>query len=64
MARATDIFDSHADVSIEEVKPWLKSKGIRDLESVSLLSDEGTSESLIVLSHVLFELSIDHRQRN
>lgn len=39
MARATDIFDSHADASVKEVKSWLKSKGIRDLEPVSLFSD-------------------------
>lgn len=39
MVRATDIFDSHADVRVKEVKSWLKSKGVRDLEPVSLFSD-------------------------
>jgi len=39
MARATDIFDAHADAKVKEVKSWLKSKGIRDLEPVTLFSD-------------------------
>ncbi|KAG0700160.1 exonuclease II [Suillus ampliporus] len=39
MARATDIFDTHADAKVKEVKSWLKSKGVRDLEPVSLFSD-------------------------
>ncbi|KAG2336311.1 hypothetical protein BDR05DRAFT_1015028 [Suillus weaverae] len=39
MARATDIFDSHADARVKEVKSWLKLKGVRDLEPVSLFSD-------------------------
>lgn len=39
MARATDIFDGHADAKVKEVKSWLKSKGVRDLEPVSLFSD-------------------------
>lgn len=39
MARDTDIFDSHADARVKEVKSWLKLKGVRDLEPVSLFSD-------------------------
>ncbi|KAG1852740.1 exonuclease II [Suillus subluteus] len=39
MARATDVFDSDADTRVKEVKSWLKSKGVRDLEPVSLFSD-------------------------
>jgi Exoribonuclease 1 Domain-3 len=39
MARATDIFDFHADAGVKEVKSWFKSKGVRDLEPVSLFSD-------------------------
>jgi 5'-3' exoribonuclease 1 len=39
MARATDIFGSHADARVKEVKSWLKSKGVRDLEPVTLFAD-------------------------
>ncbi|KAG2351244.1 hypothetical protein BDR07DRAFT_1502159 [Suillus spraguei] len=39
MACATDIFDFHADAGVKEVKSWFKSKGVRDLEPVSLFSD-------------------------
>ncbi|KAG2356525.1 hypothetical protein BDR07DRAFT_439283 [Suillus spraguei] len=39
MPRATDIFDSHADAGVKEVKSWFKSKGVRDLEPVSLFLD-------------------------
>ncbi|KAG2351555.1 hypothetical protein BDR07DRAFT_1475812 [Suillus spraguei] len=39
MACATDIFDSHTDAGVNEVKSWLKSKGVQDREPVSLFSD-------------------------
>jgi hypothetical protein len=43
MARASDVFiDGDADSKIHEVKSWLKSKGVRDFESVSFVADQLT----------------------
>ncbi|KIK92027.1 hypothetical protein PAXRUDRAFT_148190 [Paxillus rubicundulus Ve08.2h10] len=42
MARGSDIFHEDADARVKEVKSWLKSKGIRDFEAVSLSSDQLT----------------------
>jgi hypothetical protein len=43
MARASDVFiDGDADSKIQEVKSWLKSKGVRDFEPVSLFADQLT----------------------
>lgn len=41
MARATDIFGRYddPDAKVREVKAFLKSKGVRDLEPVSLFCD-------------------------
>ena len=43
MARATDVFpNGDADSKIVEVKSWLKSRGVRDFEPVSLFADQLT----------------------
>jgi hypothetical protein len=67
MARATDVFDSDADVRVKEVKSWLKSKGVRDLEPVSLFSDNlAKVYQNRRLSQVTFHLKLPlgHCQRN
>ncbi|KAH7884247.1 exonuclease II [Phlebopus sp. FC_14] len=46
MARASDIFKENADTHVKEVKTWLKSKGIRDFEPVSLFSDQLTKATV------------------
>ncbi|KIJ60330.1 hypothetical protein HYDPIDRAFT_98795 [Hydnomerulius pinastri MD-312] len=46
MARASDIFSDNPDAHIKEVKSWLKSKGVRDFEPVSLFSDQLTKETV------------------
>jgi hypothetical protein len=47
MARATDVFpNGEADLKIVEVKSWLKSRGVRDFEPVSLFADQLTKVSV------------------
>ncbi|KAL4065011.1 exoribonuclease 1 [Scleroderma yunnanense] len=46
MPRAYNIFDENADDRVREVKAWLKSKGVRDFEPVSLFSDQLTKETV------------------
>ena len=46
MTRATDIFVESADARVKEVKSWLKSKGVREFEPVSLFSDQLTKETV------------------
>ncbi|KAG9314777.1 hypothetical protein JVU11DRAFT_3860 [Chiua virens] len=46
MARASDIFSDNPDARVKEVKAWLKSKGIREFEPVSLFSDQLTKETV------------------
>jgi len=41
MATAADIFSgSDPDGRVREIKSWLKSKGVRDFEPVSLFCDQ------------------------
>lgn len=43
MARASDVFPGDSsDAKVNEVKAWLKSKGVRDFEPVSLFADQLT----------------------
>jgi 5'-3' exoribonuclease 1 len=43
MARASEVFvNGDADSKVQEVKSWLKSKGVRDFEPVSLFVDQLT----------------------
>lgn len=46
MTRATDIFSENADDRVKEVKAWLKSKGVRGFEPVSLFCDQLTKETV------------------
>lgn len=46
MTRASDIFSENADARVREVKSWLKSKGVREFEPVSLFSDQLTKETV------------------
>ncbi|KAI5988596.1 exonuclease II [Pisolithus albus] len=46
IARASDIFSGSADARVRQVKGWLKSKGVRDFEPVSLYSDQLTKETV------------------
>ncbi|KAG6331105.1 hypothetical protein ID866_7983 [Astraeus odoratus] len=46
MARASDIFGDNADDRVREIKAWLKSKGVRDFDPVSLFSDQLTTETV------------------
>jgi hypothetical protein len=48
MARASDVFaDGDADSKVLEVKSWLKSRGVRDFEPVSLFADQLTKVRLL-----------------
>lgn len=40
MVRASDVFDDDADAKVQEVKAWLKARGVRDFEPVSLFADQ------------------------
>ena len=41
MARASDVFPGgNGDARVNEVKAWLKSRGVRDFEPVSLFADQ------------------------
>jgi hypothetical protein len=41
MARSTDLFpDDNADAKVQEIKSWLKSKGVGDFDAVSLFCDQ------------------------
>lgn len=40
MMQATEIFREDADNKVREVQAWLKSKGVRNLEPVSLFCDQ------------------------
>ncbi|KAH7926368.1 hypothetical protein BV22DRAFT_1009198 [Leucogyrophana mollusca] len=47
MARASDVFHGgNADAQVKEVKSWLKSKGVRDFEPVSLFSDQLSKDTV------------------
>ncbi|KAH0832839.1 exonuclease II [Lanmaoa asiatica] len=46
MTRASDIFTENADARVKEVKIWLKSKGVREFEPVTLFSDQLTKETV------------------
>jgi len=50
MARASDVFtEGDADLNVLEVKSWLKSRGVRDFEPVSLFADQLTKVDIIYL---------------
>lgn len=40
MAKASEVLGPNAEVRVKEVKSWLKSKGVRDFEPVSLFCDQ------------------------
>lgn len=40
MAKATEVLGPEAESRVREVKHWLKSKGVRDFEPVSLFCDQ------------------------
>lgn len=41
MARASDVFPGgNGDTRVNEVKAWLKSRGVRDFDPVSLFADQ------------------------
>ncbi|TDL19946.1 hypothetical protein BD410DRAFT_726523 [Rickenella mellea] len=40
MAKASEVFPDNPDAKLKEVKAWLNSKGVRDLEAVSLFCDQ------------------------
>ena len=46
MTRASDIFTENADARVKDVKTWLKSKGVREFEPVSLFSDQLTKDTV------------------
>jgi hypothetical protein len=50
MARASDVFtEGDADLKVLEIKSWLKSRGVRDFEPVSLFADQLTKVDIIYL---------------
>jgi hypothetical protein len=50
MARASDVFtEGDADLNVLDVKSWLKSRGVRDFEPVSLFADQLTKVDIIYL---------------
>ena len=50
MVRSTDVFrTSNADAKVKEVYSWLKAKGVRDFEAVSLFCDQLDKVSSFVL---------------
>lgn len=42
MAKASEVFGSDSDARVKEIKGWLKTKGVRDFEPVSLFCDQLT----------------------
>jgi 5'-3' exoribonuclease 1 len=41
MSRSTDLFPTaDADAKVQEIKGWLKSKGVGDFDAVSLFCDQ------------------------
>ncbi|KAG5645098.1 hypothetical protein DXG03_006912 [Asterophora parasitica] len=46
MAKAADIFGADSDARVREIKGWLKSKGVRDFEPVSLFCDQLTKNTV------------------
>src|ERR1700722_2029968 len=58
MLRAVDAFPGkNSDSKVQEIKAWLKSKGVRDFEPVTLFSDQLTRVSA-------FFLLSDHRTQH
>ena len=55
MARAEDIFPNNSDQKVREIKGWLSSKGVKDLEPVSLYCDQLDKETVIKLTSVADE---------
>lgn len=46
MAKAAEVLGGDSDARVKEVKAWLKAKGVRDFEPVSLFCDQLTKVSL------------------
>lgn len=42
MARASEVLGPDTEPRLKEIKTWLKNKGVRDLEPVSLFCDQLT----------------------
>jgi hypothetical protein len=54
MAKASEIFSgSDSDAKVKEIKHWLKTKGVRDFEPVSLFCDQLTKvgQKLLLTFH-------------
>ncbi|TFK27928.1 hypothetical protein FA15DRAFT_585426 [Coprinopsis marcescibilis] len=53
IARATDIFpNGDADARVKEIKAWLKAKGVRDLEAVSLFCDQLSKDTIMEIEQL------------
>lgn len=68
MARATDLFGRHEDPDgkVKEVKAWLKAKGVRDFEPVSLFCDHLSKVCLVHRScrSIAHRSSVGYRYRD
>ncbi|KAH7907684.1 exonuclease II [Hygrophoropsis aurantiaca] len=58
MARATDVFrGGNAEARVKEVKAWLKEKGVKDFEPVSLFSDQLPKQTVRALESLADSLT-------
>jgi len=55
MVKASDVLGPDAEARVKDVKNWLKSKGVRDFEPVSLYCDQLSKVCPNrLISHVVF----------
>ncbi|KAF9074552.1 XRN 5'-3' exonuclease N-terminus-domain-containing protein [Rhodocollybia butyracea] len=60
MLRATDVFaGSNPDARVKEIKLWLKSKGVRDFEAVSLFCDQLSKKTVAQIEKLADNLTVN-----
>ena len=61
MVKASEVFPGpDSDERIIEVRHWLKTKGVRDFESVSLFCDQLTKVGPVMCNQEIYSLTVHH----
>ena len=61
MVKASEVFSgTDSDGRVIEVRHWLKTKGVRDFESVSLFCDQLTKVGSVMCSQEIYLLMVHH----
>ena len=64
VTRASEFFPEQTEKRVDELKKWIKAKGVRDFEKVSLYSDQMESEEVQKMEafqdHIYSQKTMDH----